>query len=396
MIYQENTPNKDKDFSIVLGGPLYKFYLFSRLATPPLNLCIRRVVIVTMFAWLPLFILAIINGVAFSGVNVPFIMDLDVHARLIGSLSLLVFAEVIVHDKIRKVVAQFVVRDVVSGDSKRKFDGYLASAVRLRNSFVIETLLFIFAMCIGHWLWQRYTSLDIPTWYTELVDGKDRLTLAGYWYIFISLPVFQFILLRWYFRIFVWYRLLWQIARLPLRLNSLHPDRAGGIGFLMDSIYAFIPVLLAHTVLLVGIIINRIWHESATLYDFKLEIIGIIIFLLFLVLLPLFFFVFQLAHTRLKGTTEYGALASNYVNQFYAKWIKNPASDNANLLGINDIQSLADLSNSYAVSREMSLVPFNMRMVFQTVLIISLPLIPLIITMVPIAEVIKRLLEIMM
>jgi hypothetical protein len=34
----------------------------------------------------------------------------------------------------------------------------------------------------------------------------------------VSLPVFQFLLLRWYFRLVIWARFLWQVSRLKLAL----------------------------------------------------------------------------------------------------------------------------------------------------------------------------------
>ena len=37
-----------------------------------------------------------------------------------------------------------------------------------------------------------------------------QLTPAGYWYLFVSLPIFQFILLRWYLRFFLWFWFLFR------------------------------------------------------------------------------------------------------------------------------------------------------------------------------------------
>lgn len=56
-------------------------------------------------------------------------------------------------------------------------------------------------------------------------------TAPGYWYAFVSLPFLRFLILRWYFRILAWYRLLWSVRALPFHLNPFHPDRAAWCQF---------------------------------------------------------------------------------------------------------------------------------------------------------------------
>ncbi|HXP87818.1 MAG TPA: hypothetical protein VN841_24005 [Bryobacteraceae bacterium] len=53
-----------------------------------------------------------------------------------------------------------------------------------------------------------------------------NLTLSGYWYAYVGIPIFQFILLRWYMRFLLWFRSLWQVSKLTLHLSAAHPDRA--------------------------------------------------------------------------------------------------------------------------------------------------------------------------
>src|SRR5262245_65066600 len=107
-----------------------------------------------------------------------------------------------------------------------------------------------------------------------------RLSLAGMWYMFVSVPCFQFLLLRWYFRIFIWARFLWQTSRLELALVPTHPDRLGGLGFLANTAFAFTPLLTAHGAMLAGLIANRIFHVGAELNEFKLLIAVLVIVLL--------------------------------------------------------------------------------------------------------------------
>lgn len=390
--------NKDEsfDFSLVLGGPLYQFYIRTFLAKPPLNLYTRRIITISLFAWLPILILAIISGTAFSGSKLPFIYDIETHARFLLSLSLLIAAEVVVHKRFRIIVGQFIHRDIIAPEDHDRFHKIIDSAMSLRNSIFMEVALIILVFTLGQWIRTDYLTISIPTWYAMPLAGHMQFTLPGYWYAFVSLPVYQFILLRWYYRLFIWYRFLWQISRMPLQLNSLHPDKMGGLGFLTNGIYALEPLLMAHSVLVAGFITNRIWHTGAALIDFKLDLLGLAFFLTLLVLTPLFFFVVPLNKSKRSGTLKYGIVASRYVNAFRSKWINDQHYQNETLLGAGDIQSLADLSNSFQVSQDMRVFPFTGRNILQMLAVIAIPLLPLLLTMFNVEEILKLLLRIIM
>lgn len=384
------------DFSLMLGGPLYQFYQRARLVKPPLNYYKRRIIAITLISWLPLLLLAFIGGVSFTGVSVPFLFDVGTHIRFLIALGLLIGSEVIAHQRMQPIVNQFMERAIVTADSRIHFDSIIASALKLRNSYVAELLLLILVYTVGHFTWTQYGSLGVTTWYATNLSKQVELTMAGYWYVYISIPIFQFILCRWYYRVLIWYRFLWQVSRLPLHLNSLHPDRAGGLGFLNMSVSAFGMGLLAHTVLLAGLIANRILHAGQTLFQFKLEIVSMLAFLVFLVLTPLVFFMLPLARAKRKGLIDYGIIACDYVNDFRAKWIGKQPSKNEALLGSSDIQSLADLANSYNVVSEMRLVPFNRNTIMQIVLLTAFPLLPLFLTIIPLIDMFDKVIQILL
>jgi hypothetical protein len=379
------------DFSLVQGGPLFQLLLRMRLQKPPTDLVGRRVVVMLLIAWMPLLLLSILSGHAFRGVAVPFLYDLGAQARLLLSVPFLVAAEVIVHRRIRPVVRQFLDRGIITPEDQPRFESVIASAMRLRNSVAAEVLLLALATFVGYWAGKRYIAMHVATWFAIPIGDHAELTAAGYWYVIVSLTIFRFLLVRWYFRLFVWYRFLWQVSRqVRLRLNALHPDRAGGLGFLSGSVFAFAPVLLAITVSLSGTLGSKILHEGATLPQFKLEIVAWMVCLVLLVLAPLFFFMIHLAEARRTGLREYGLVASRYVGEFRRKWIEGHAGKDEALIGSGDIQSLADLSNSYEVVRAMGLVPFGRVMVIRLVILIAVPLLPLTLTMVPLEQLIDR------
>ena len=147
--------------------------------------------------------------------------------------------------------------------------------------------------------------------------------------------------------------------------------------------------------LLSGMIGNRIYHVGATLLDFKLEIVVLVLFLLCIVLGPLLMFAQQLAEARRTGLREYGSLAERYVREFDAKWLRGGAPSDEKLVGSADIQSLADLSNSYEVIRAMRYAPFSKEVILQLAAATLAPVVPLLLTMMPLEALLKSLVGIL-
>ena len=52
------------DFSLVLGGPLFQLFMRTRLTTDTLDLVKRRVIVFSLFTWLPLLVLSVLAGEA--------------------------------------------------------------------------------------------------------------------------------------------------------------------------------------------------------------------------------------------------------------------------------------------------------------------------------------------
>jgi hypothetical protein len=74
--------------------------------------------------------------------------------------------------------------------------------------------------------------------------------------------------------------------------------------------------------------------------------------------------------------------------------LRGGASPDEPLLGSADVQSLADLGNSFDMVKEMRWVPFTMTTVFQLAVTTLLPVLPLMLTMISLEELLDRLLKI--
>jgi hypothetical protein len=387
-------PLAKQDFSLVLGGPIYQLFRRAHLSGPALEQLWRRIWVITLLAWLPLLLLSIADGHAMGPPSpLPFLRDIEAQVRFLVALPILIAAELVVHFRTRAIVAQFLDRGLVRPADVPRFDALIASAMRLRNSLAVELGLLALVATVGHWLWRSTIAYGSASWYAVPEGDGMHLTRAGVWLAFVSVPLAQFFLIRWYFRLLVWFRFLWQVSRLDLHLVPTHPDRAAGLSFVGKGTYAFGPVLFAQGALLAGLIATRVLYGGKGLMEFKMDAIGLIAFFVLFLLGPLLVFTPGLSRAKRTGLAQYGKLASVYVTAFENRWIRGEVKDDE-LLGTGDIQSLSDLGASYSVVREMNVVPFGLQDITRLALATALPLLPLGLTVFSLEELVMRLLKI--
>ncbi len=383
------------DFSVVSGGLLYRFWRRTGLSGEALEFPHRRVLAIVLIAWVPLLVLSIAEGNAWgrSGV-VSFLQDFETHARLLIAAPLLILAEVMAHRILPDLVRLFVERGLIPDSARPRFDAAIASATRLRNSVVPELLLIAFVYGVGlPFVWRDQVALGVSSWYATVEGGRLQPSLAGWWLALVSMPVFGFLALRWFFRFLIWARFLWQVSRTKLKLEATHPDGTAGLHFLARTGRAYKLVLIALGTVLAGMIANRIFYEGSKLLDFRIEIAGSVTLLVLFIFGPLLLFSPQLRVARREGMEQYGGLGQRYAREFNRKWIRANRPGDEPLLGSPDIQSLADLRNAYLVIEGTRLTPFSMNDLISLVVTMLLPLAPLLLTMFSVEELLERVLK---
>ena len=137
------------DFSLVLGGPLYQILKRAHLTDPP-----RELLLSVFLCWVPLAVLSLAQAHALGGAKLSFFRDIETHVRFLVSLPVLILAEVIVYQRIRPVVKSFVERRVVTPEELPKLYAAINSAMRMRNSAIIEISLLVFAFTGRTWIWR--------------------------------------------------------------------------------------------------------------------------------------------------------------------------------------------------------------------------------------------------
>ncbi len=380
-------PNNALPFS---GGLVYRGLQRIGVHDPMLLLRLRvaAIFVLPLLAWLPLFILSTIDGKLLPGsVGTPFLLDLSAHIRLLVALPLFVLAARIGEARILPAVQQFLARRLVPETSVPRFEAAVASAFRLGDSILADLLIIAIIYLVDTFIARHTTT---ATWYGASAAQGSHLTPAGICYAYFSLPVFQFVLLRWYFRLFIWGRFLWQVSRLNLNLVPTHPDRVGGLGFLSMGTQVFTIFAMAHGALLAGWLSTRVIIAKTSLTEFKAEIVVIVVFVLCLTIAPLTVFARSLTRAKRRGIIEYGALAARYSNEFQEKWIVPEADYKEPLVGSADIQSLADMAGSYEIVQTMRSVPITAQMIVGFAAATLLPVAPLLLTLMPLSEILKK------
>jgi len=242
------------EFSLVAGGPLFRLFCRAHLADVELGHVGRRIWAIVLIAWLPLLILTIVEGHAWSGVKSSFFSDVATHLRLCLALPFLIAAEREAHELMRAVASHFIERGLVVASMRPRFEAAVKAAHRLRDSLYPELTLAVLLLTLGVAIdLQRVHVLADSTWYWPSPGSTGRLTAAGWWSVIVSVPIMQFLLFRWYFRLFIWAQFLWRVSRLEVKLAPTHPDRAGGLGFLGAATHGFWQVLFAQGAILAAL-----------------------------------------------------------------------------------------------------------------------------------------------
>jgi hypothetical protein len=370
-------------FSIVRGGPLYWIGRRIGLADGPRGL-FQMAAILAAITWLPLFVLHLLRGSALGGdPTISFVWSLGTHTRLLAAIPLFFAAEATFDTQTRAALGHLLDAQVVTPAERPRFDRILRDAMRWRDSILVE--LALAALTVVLLVGGVRTDLPVAasSWRTTSGGG---LSAAGWWYATVSLPVFAFLLWRWCWRLLVWAILLWRLSRLHLDLVPTHPDLAGGLGGLGVAHADLAPLSFGISAMLMASYAEDLLFGGAKLENLILPLTAIAVGLTAMMLLPLVLFTPRLVAVSQQGQLDYGVLATAYTRAFNAKWVRGGVSPDEPLLGTADLQSLADLGNSFEVIRNMRPVPFGL---YQAVVLLAaavVPMLPLLLTVWPLDE----------
>lgn len=391
----QNTYLAAHPFLLMEGGPL--FNIEKRLGlikgSPPAAK--RRALVAALLTWVPLLILSAIGGRAFGkSVSISFLRDFSTYTRFLFAVPLLLLAENVLGPRIAEAAAHFVTSGLVMEKDYERFDKIIERGLRSRDSILAEIVIAILA-CFLSIVAFTQTAVHATTWYATVTSFGTSLTWAGWWLVGFCTPLFQFMLLRWLWRLFLWFQFLDRVHRLDLQLIPTHPDEAAGLGFVGETQRFFGILLFAFSLGSTGVLANEVVYGKEPLINFAPGIAIYVVVAIICLVGPLALFAGTLIRIKREGLHQYGTLARTYTQLFQRKWIQNQNPDQEPLLGTGDIQSLADLGNSYALVEKMGSLPIDFHTLIQLVVAALLPIAPLLLTVMPLKDILKMLFKIL-
>jgi hypothetical protein len=228
-------PATGREFSLVEGGPLRRLARRVRFRGQPLG-PLELGVGLALFAWVPLLCLTALERLGpGQDMAVSFLGSVSTHVRFLVTLPLVFATEVWVTPRLRHFVGDAVDTRVVPEAEVPALERAIRLAHRLRDSTTAELVLALLAVAFVQ-LGVRPFDLpdDLRSWRVTGAGEGVQLSLAGWWYGLVALPLYQFVIGRWGWRLLVWWVFLWRFSRLRLQLVPTHPDLAGGLGYLLS------------------------------------------------------------------------------------------------------------------------------------------------------------------
>jgi hypothetical protein len=376
--------------SFVRGGPFFRAQRALRLVRPNQWNVTRRILVLIAIGWLPLLVFtAVLNPEGLSSL----IREYRIHARMLIAVPVLLFGESFMESRLRLIMRHIRQVGLLDTPDLLYMDGVIATLVRVRGAFLPE--LVIFVLLIVHTAASYKGLVDaVPAPWLGHGSGADlHLTIAGWYTVLVSAPLFQLLLGLGLWSWLLWTYFAFKLSRRNLRLVATHPDGHGGLGFLGLAVAAFAPKAFAATAVIGATWRNDILHQGAHLMDFKLQAIVLVVIIALVGLGPLLFFIPRLAALRLRGILEYGILGQIHSAEFHEKWINQRAGHEAEFLQAPESTTLANFGRSYEKIEQLKPFPADTGSLYALAAAVAIPALPVVLAQIPLAVVLMDLLK---
>lgn len=384
----------DAPFSLVRGGASYRFQRAVGLI-PADGLGIgRRLAVGLAITWLPVVVLAAIDRRLFEGtVPDPLLRHFGVHARCLVAIPMFLVAEAVVDRYLPFLVHYFATSGLVDAETLPRFRAVLRSGERLRDSRLgLAITVGLVVLSIGAAASSPQDVHEVA-WAVDGSEGHRYLLAAGLWYLFVTRPIFLFLLVQWLWRLFILAAVLRAIAKLDLRLVPTHPDGSGGLGFLQTVPSTFAPVVLGISAVFAATLGHEVMYHEVHVKDLYVTMGSFVAIVVLIFLAPLGVFSANLRQLRRRGLLEYGALAGRQGRLVDDRWIRGKELGDQPLLAAPELGPVADVISMYEAVERIQPTPFRRGPVVAVAAAAALPLVAVLAIEVPVSQFLLKILQ---
>lgn len=385
---QSHSAHSYAEPSLIRGGPFYRAQEVTRFIRPNAWNMSRRIALAIAVTWLPLVLLTATDNLH----GLPSLLrDYRVYSRLFLAIPALLLGQALMESRFRMVLEHLNDANLLDAANVTRMQKTLDWLMRLRDSPLPE--LTIFLMLIIHTATSERQLVDATPWLAVQRSGTLSLTPAGWYAVLVSASVFQFLLGLSLWKWLLWTFFAFKLSQLDLRLVPTHPDKNGGLGFLGMTPIGFAPVVFAANCVIGATWREEILHHHASLLSFKLPAIVLFFIIAAVALGPLVFFVPRLGSLRRKGILEYGVLGQLHSEDFHQKWVESCEGHETEFLTAPECSTLADFGTAYEKIERMNPFPADREALIALLLAAVAPLLPPVLSAIPLKEVLKVLFE---
>jgi hypothetical protein len=347
-----------------------------------------RIVIAFAVTWVPLLALTALRMTSVSFAS--FLIDAAAHARFLLAVPLLIAADYVVLPRLDSMARYFNATNLVPPARQAEYDVLLTSCRRLSTGVWPSGFLFVAVYAIVIALAIMLPMSATPLWQRgSLPLGLSR---AGWWHMGVSLPVLLGLILAWVWRLGVWVRFLWRMARMDLYLVPAHPDQAGGLQFLAYSPRIFATLALPVSIVVAGPLANKVIAGASPLGHEAMPLMTALVLLLLFGSPPLVFSRALVFSWRL-GVFRYGNLASRAGEAFETRWFAASSKIDTDLLECPDFSATTDLyavvANVYAMRQAI----YDIQSLLAVIVATVLPFAPIWLSAIPFNTIVDHLVD---
>jgi hypothetical protein len=309
----ENEPHGIGEYLASHGGPFFELQRRLGVLRDDALLAERRAVIFVSLAWGVPLLLTLVQGRAVGpAASHPYLLDFGAWARFFIATGLFLLAEQQVEYGLNGKLGQLVRAPILAPSSFEASANALVKALKLRSSGVAEIVCLGLGI-VGTLVWLRnLIGAETSTWAVQVADDGPHVTLAGWWSVVCSAPLFYFLLFRGLWRYIVWAMLLWRIASLELRLVATHPDGKGGIAFLAEYPNAYSMFVFGMSASMAITVVRHVFDANISSVTFGYIITGWLVIVFAFFAFPLLAFSKPLAELKERSAHVLGAQATRY------------------------------------------------------------------------------------